>query len=175
MRKLLNIICLLLLVMAGFADAAPPAGSSSVETMDARVQTLKQEVLKLSEQLSRIEQQLLYPADTHINVFVSIPAPLEVKLQSALVAIDGERVASHLYDAGENRALQNGGVQRIYTGNVTPGKHLLQFELIAQVSTGDEIHVGDSLSFDKGEQAAFIEVQIVSVDKTGIDLQFQTE
>ena len=184
MRKLLHTICLLMLAVASFAEpAAPPDHQTSpavtpVATpvaIDARLQSLKQDVLKLSEQLSRIEQQLLYPADTHINIFVSLPAPLDVQLESARLKMDGERIASHLYSESENRALQNGGVQRIYTGNVTPGKHLLQFELVAQAATGGEIRVGDSLSFEKGERAAFIEVQIIDAGDAGIGLQFQTE
>ncbi len=180
MRKLLHTICLLMLAVASFAEPAAPqtqqtSPAASPVAMDARLQSLKQDVLKLSEQLSRIEQQLLFPADTHINVFVSLPAPLDVQLESARLEMDGERIASHLYSEGENRALQNGGVQRIYTGNVTPGKHLLQFELVAQAATGGEIRIGDSLSFEKGERAAFIEVQIIDAGDAGIGLQFQTE
>ncbi len=176
MRKLLHTICLLMLAMPAFAEpVAPPVQETSPAAMDARLQSLKQDVLKLSEQLSRIEQQLLYPADTHINIFVSLPAPLDAQLESAMLEIDGERVASHLYNDSENRALQNGGVQRIYTGNVTPGKHLLQFELVAHAAAGGEIRIGDSLSFEKSEHAAFIEVQIISAGDAGIGLQFQTE
>ncbi len=180
MRKLLHTICLLMLAVASFAEpAAPPAQQTSPAAtpvaIDARLQSLKQDVLKLSEQLSRIEQQLLYPADTHINIFVSLPAPLDVQLESVRLEMDGKRVASHLYTDSENRALQNGGVQRIYTGNVTPGKHLLQFELVGQAATGGEIRIGDSLSFEKGERAAFVEVQIIAAGDVGIGLQFQTE
>lgn len=170
MSKLLQTIALLLCTGLSLAEA--PADAAA---LDAKVQQLKQDVLELSEQLSRIEQQLLYPADTHLNLFVSIPVRLEAALESAQLVIDDQRVASHVYTAEENRALQHGGVQRLYTGNVMPGEHRIQVELVVRTPTDERITLQDSLRFDKNEQAAFVELQLVSTADQPFDLRFLTE
>ncbi len=153
MPGLLCLLCLLLPV------ASTAAESSSV-TVDAQIQQLKSRALQLSAQLSRIEQQLLYPADTQLTVFLSMAGDAGLRLQSAWLAIDGQRVTTHIYTDAENRALLQGGIQRLYAGNVLPGERSLQWHLRATDKTGQALQWSQQITVHKGKEAAFVEARM---------------
>src|SRR6185437_12608738 len=58
------------------SPAAPPAGSGGQAggAVDEQVQSLKSDVLDLNRDLFVLEQELLYPANTQVAVFVSMDA-----------------------------------------------------------------------------------------------------
>ena len=54
-----------------------------------------------------------------------------------LIQIDGEPVATHIYSFKELEALQKGGVQRIYTGNIASGEHRLDVAIAGKRGDSD--------------------------------------
>src|SRR5690242_14031953 len=76
---------------AAAADAQVPAGS----TVDEQVQSLKSDVLDLNRDLFVLEQELLYPANTQVAVFVSMDAGSFFALESVQLKIDGKEVADY--------------------------------------------------------------------------------
>ena len=103
------------------AAAAPGSGGG----VDDQVQSLKSDVLDLNRDLFVLEQELLYPANTQVAVFVSMDAGTFFALDSVQLKIDGKEVADYLYTPREVHALVQGGVQRLYVGNLKVGKHQL--------------------------------------------------
>lgn len=128
--------------------------------MDTRIQDLKSDVIALNRDLLVLEEELLFPANTQVVLFVSMDVGKMFELESVQVKIDDKLVANYLYTPMEVQALHRGGVQRLYLGNLRAGNH----ELVA-FFTGRGPHVRDykrgaTIRFDKDTQAKYAELRI---------------
>ena len=94
--------------------------------LDEQVQELKSDVLNIAEELSRLEEKLLYPSGTQVAIFVELAPGDPMRLDAVRLKIDGQLVAHYIYSSKELEALRKGGVQRIYVGNVATGEHQLE-------------------------------------------------
>jgi hypothetical protein len=140
--------------------AVAPAPAASAVALDERIQDAKSDVIKLNRDLLVLEEELLFPANTQVALFVSMDVGKMFQLDSVQVKLDDKVVANYLYTALEVEALHRGGVQRVYLGNLKNGKH----ELVA-FFTGKGPHERDykrgaTLKFDKGTEAKYIELRI---------------
>ena len=142
--------------------AAPDTGGDSGEfrSLDEDIQDLKQEVLALNRDLFILEEELLFPANTQLAVFVSMDVGTFFSLDSVQIKLDDKEVSNYLYTERESKALLHGGVHRIYLGNLRSGEH----ELIA-IFTGKGTHDRNyrratSVGFEKGVGAKFVELKI---------------
>jgi hypothetical protein len=145
-------------MVAAVAPAA--AASGPARALDDRVQDLKAEVIQLNRDLLVLEEELLFPANTQVALFVSMDVGRLFELESVQIKLDDQVVASHLYTPLEVQALHRGGMQRLHVGNLRTGEH----ELVA-VFTGRGPHERDykrgaTLKFDKGTEAKYIELRI---------------
>jgi hypothetical protein len=120
-----------------------------MQSLDNQVQEIKSDVLSIAAELSRLEEKLLYPSDTQVSVFVSLAEAEAFRLDWVRIGIDGESVAHHIYTFKELEALQKGGVQRIYTGNVPTGEHRLEISMAGVLPGGSELDGTRSFSFRK--------------------------
>jgi len=111
------------LVLAAGAVCAQELASAEMRSLDEQVQEIKTDVLGIAAELNRLEEKLLYPSNTQLAVFVSIAEGETFRLDSMQINIDGEIATHYLYGFKELEALQNGGVQRVYTGNLPTGGH----------------------------------------------------
>ena len=154
---------------SGAAVALAPAGAASAPplaaTLDGRVQDVKSDVIKLNRDLLVLEEELLFPANTQVALFVSMDVGKMFELDSVQVKLDDKLVASYLYTPLEVAALHRGGVQRLYLGNLKTGDH----ELIATF-TGKGPHDRDykratTIKFDKTTEPKYIELQIKDVQQ----------
>jgi hypothetical protein len=144
---------------AAGGEAAPAAGGE-FKSLDQDVQSLKKEVLDLNRELFVLEEDLLFPANTQIAVFVSMDVGTFFSLDTLTVKIDNKEVGNYLYTEREAAALLKGGVQRVYIGNLKAGQH----ELVA-FFTGKGPHVRDyrrgaTLKLEKGVGAKYVELKI---------------
>ena len=129
-------------------------------TLDEDVQDLKKQVLDLNRDLFLLEEELLFPANTRVAIFVSMDVGEFFGLDSVEIKLDDKDVANYLYTDREVDALIRGGVQRLFIGNMKAGEH----ELVA-VFTGEGPHTRDyrrgaSLVFDKGIGPKYIQLTI---------------
>ncbi len=139
---------------------APPSGGIEGTQLDERIQDAKDEVIQLNRDLMVLEEELLFPANTQVAVFVSLDVGKLFALDSVQVKLDDKEVANYLYTPAEIAALHRGGVQRLYLGNLRAGPH----ELVA-FFTGEGPHERDyrrgaTVKFDKGTDPKYIELQI---------------
>jgi hypothetical protein len=65
------------------------------------------------------------------------------------IQIDGELATHHIYSFKELEALQKGGVQRIYSGNITTGDHNLDVTMIGKLKNGKDFNESNSFTFAK--------------------------
>src|SRR5215831_1071258 len=93
--------------------------------LDEQIQEIKSDALRMSAELSQLEEKLLYPSGTQVAIFVELAKGDTMRLDAVRLQIDGQLVAHYIYSAKELQALRKGGVQRIYVGNLATGDHKL--------------------------------------------------
>ena len=163
--KILLILLALLPVLAfGEGSNIPDRFSITPDpefrSLDEKVQSLKRNVIDLSKDLSHLQDELLTPASTKLSVFVSQDPQNTMNLNSMQLQVDNRTVANYLYSGDEQQALQHGGVQRLYLGNVTIGPHQLTASFIAKDAAGQEKRGSINSNFQKSLAAKFVELKI---------------
>ncbi len=132
-----GIILGMLMLLLSVAAHGQEISKEQIKGLDEQVQEIKSDVLGIATELNQLEEKLLYPSNTQIAVFVSLASGETIRLDSVEIQLDGKPVAHHLYSFKELEALQKGGVQRIYTGNVQSGEHDLQVSVIGKMAGAD--------------------------------------
>jgi hypothetical protein len=140
------------------ADTAP--ATSDVRSLDQEVQSAKKDVIDLNKDLFVLEEELLFPANTQVAVFLSMDVGTFFALDSVTIKIDNKEVANYLYTAREADALLKGGVHRIYLGNEKVGKHELVAFFTGKGPVERDYRRGATLEFDKGVGAKYLELKI---------------
>jgi hypothetical protein len=135
--------------IAGSPGAARAGTREQMKGLDEQVQEIKSDVLTIAAELTRLEEKLLYPSNTQVALFVSLVEGEALRLDSVQIQIDGELVAHHIYSLKELEALHKGGVQRIYTGNVSTGEHRLDVSVAGKLANGGDFAKSQSFRFDK--------------------------
>lgn len=177
-RRLLAAGSVALLMLAGLAPAAhaqtapvaaPPkaaaAPASATASLDDRIQDAKADVIRLNRDLMVLEEELLFPANTQVAIFVSMDVGKLFSLDSVRVKLDDKDVAAYLYTPAEVQALHRGGVQRIYVGNLKSGAHEIVAFFTGKGPHDRDYKRGTTIKFDKGTDPKYIELQIK--DSTG--------
>jgi len=150
MQKLINAVVITVICLWGASQAAAQNQSTEeMRSLDEQVQEIKTDVLGIAAELTRLEERLLYPSNTQLAVFVSIAEGEEFRLDAMQINIDGELATHFIYGFKELEALQNGGVQRIYTGNVATGAHEMVISVTGKTQGGSDFSRTDSFAFNK--------------------------
>jgi hypothetical protein len=145
---------------AAAGAAAPDAPPSDFKTLDQEVQGLKKDVIDLNKDLFVLEEELLFPANTQVALYVSMDVGTFFALDSVTVKIDNKEVKNYLYTAREADALLKGGVQQIYLGNLKVGKHELVAFFTGKGPAERDYKRGATINFDKGVGAKYLELKI---------------
>lgn len=146
------------------SDAAPAASLDSAPaqatTLDQEVQGLKKDVIDLNKDLFVLQEELLFPANTQVAVYVSMDVGTFFALDAVRLKLDNKEVKNYLYTAREADALLKGGVQEIYLGNLKTGKHELVAFFNGKGPNERDYKRGASITFDKGVGAKYLELKI---------------
>ena len=137
-----------------------PASAPVAGTLDGRIQDAKADVIKLNRDLLVLEEELLFPANTQVALFVSMDVGKMFQLDSVQVKLDDKVVANYLYTALEVEALHRGGVQRVYLGNLKNGKHELVAFFTGKGPHDRDYRRGANVKFEKTGEAKYIELRI---------------
>jgi hypothetical protein len=153
------------------AASAPTLGSAPVSTaavapaaapasLDNRIQDLKGDVIRLNRDLLVLEEELLFPANTQVALFVSMEAGKLFELDSVQIKLDDKQVTHYLYTPLEVQALHRGGVQRLYVGNLRAGTHELVAFFTGKGPHDRDYKRGATIKIEKGTDPKYIELQI---------------
>jgi hypothetical protein len=142
------------------APPAPDAPSGELKTLDQEVQGLKKDVVDLNKDLFVLQEELLFPANTQVALYISMDVGTFFALDAVTVKIDNKEVKNYLYTAREADALLKGGVQQIYLGNLKVGKHELVAFFTGKGPVERDYKRGASINFDKGVGAKYLELKI---------------
>ncbi|MFQ5543583.1 MAG: AraC family transcriptional regulator [Nitrospiria bacterium] len=98
---------------------------TGIESLAPEIDALKEEIIELNTLLFRLQEDLLFPEDSSIIVFLSIEGGHYFTLDAVKLHLNDTLVSSHLYTEREVSALKKGGIQRLYAGNLKMGEHQL--------------------------------------------------
>ena len=160
MKTVFRICALAILLLLMLAATALPEDVSreQIKGLDEQVQEIKSDVLSIAAELNQLEEKLLYPSHTQVALFLAMGKGEQFRLDSVEVLLDGQAVAHHLYSFKELEALQKGGVQRIFTGNIKSGEHQLQISYQALTSNGNPFEQSATYQLSKDIGPALVEI-----------------
>jgi hypothetical protein len=159
LRGFILAIAMLILSFPAFAEEI---SREQIKGLDEQVQEIKSDVLGIAAELNQLEEKLLYPSNTQAAVFVSLVSGETFRLDSIEIQVDGKPVAHHLYSFKELEALQKGGVQRIYTGNVRSGEHDLQVLVIGKTGGGTDFQKSERFKVNKDVGPKIVEISLAA-------------
>src|SRR5580704_12390360 len=142
------------------ATPPPPEAAADTRGLDQEVQGLKKDAVDLNKDLFILEEELLFPANTQVAVFLSMDVGDFFALDSVQLKIDRKEVINYLYTPREVEALLKGGVQRLYLGNLKVGTHELVAIFNGKGPNERAYKRGASLRFEKGVGAKYLELKI---------------
>jgi hypothetical protein len=143
-------------------SSADDSYRAQMKGLDEQVQEIKSDVLSIDAELRRLEEKLLYPSNTHVALFVALAKDESMRLDAVQIQLDGKLVAHYIYSFKEIEALQKGGVQRIYTGNIATGAHQLEISVLGKLDGGKDYAQTESFTIDKG-----VEPKLVGITLSG--------
>ena len=132
----------------------------SVNALSNDIQDLKQSVIALNKDLRVLEEDLLFPADTQVNVFLSLDVGKYFTLEAVKLKLDDQVVASHIYTEKELFALKNSGIHKLHMTNLSVGKHTLSAFFTGIGPKGREYKRGTSVRIEKETGPKYIELKV---------------
>jgi hypothetical protein len=141
-------------------DAAAPVAAPDTRALDEEIQALKKDVVDLNRDLFVLEEELLFPANTQVAVFLSMDVGEFFALDTVELRVDDKQVSKYLYTPREAEALLKGGVQRLYLGNLRVGNHELVALFSGKGPNGQDYTRGAQLKFEKSVGAKYLELKI---------------
>jgi hypothetical protein len=147
------------------AASAPAAEGGATRSLDEQIQGLKKEVVDLNKDLFMLEEELLFPANTQVAVFVSMDVGEFFALDSISLKIDNHDVSNYLYTPREVAALVKGGVQRLYVGNLRSGEHELVALFNGKGPNERDYRRAASIRFEKGVGAKYLELKVTDHER----------
>ena len=133
-----------------------------IKGLDEQVQEIKTDVLAISTELNQLEEKLLYPSNTQVALFIALADGETFRLDSVEIELDGRQVAHHIYTFKELEALQKGGVQDIYTGNIRAGDHDLQVSVQGKSKGGNDFQKTERYQVNKDVGPKIVEISLAS-------------
>jgi hypothetical protein len=140
--------------------ASKEISKEQIKGLDDQVQDIKSDVLDITNKLIQLEEKLIYPLNTQVSIFLAVAQGDKFRLDAVKVKIDGKEIANHIYTSKELEALQHGGVQRIYTGNIRSGEHALEVAIIGKSTGNDDYQKNAGYKFTKDLGTKLIEITV---------------
>jgi len=167
MERRIHLCLVFCLALAIWPAHAEEVSKEQIKGLDEQVQDIKKDVLSISSELNLLEEKLLFPSNTQVSIFISLAQGISYTPDAIKLKLDDKDVADHIYTFKEVKALQRGGVQRLYTGNVRTGDHNMQVSVIGKTGGSEKSSTG-AHSVEKGVGPQFVEIRL-----TGSGIEFR--
>jgi len=173
MSRVIRALMAVLLVCGPMTSGiAQDLSGEDMRSLDGQVQEIKSDVLNIASELGNLEERLLYPSNTEVALFVAVAEEDAFRLDAVQIEINGELATHHIYSFKELEALQKGGVQRIYTGNIATGDHELKVTMLGKLKSGNDFNESESFTFAKGVKPKALGITLAGPEfgKSGIQV-----
>ena len=135
--------------------------AEGLSPINKEIETLRERVVSLNKDLQILEQQLVYPSETKVAVYVSMAIGDYFELDAIELKIDGVTQTRFLYTKKENEALIKGGIQRLFVGNIKKGSHDFTAIIRGKGADNSEYIRAISSRFSKRKKALTLELKIL--------------
>ncbi len=142
------------------ANAITNGSADSQSQVASELENIKSQVIKLNRDLFILEEDLLFPASTQIAVFVSVDIGRFFTLDSVELKINQQNVAGFLYTQRQRRALEKGGIQKVYMGNLKMGQHQLTAIFTGVDAEGRTVQRAVTHQFEKTDETVMVELKL---------------
>lgn len=156
MHQLMSFLALMAVALL----LANPVGAADEVNLQQEIQDIKQQTLELNRELFILEEELLYPTNTRLSVFLSYDVGEFFALDAVKLTVDGTVVTNYLYTERQLSALQRGGIQRLYMGNVKTGEHEIVAVFTGKGPSGRDYRRATQLVVDKTTGTKNLELRI---------------
>ncbi|NRB39105.1 MAG: AraC family transcriptional regulator [Pseudomonadales bacterium] len=150
----------MLLLSISFSSQTFSEGQEQSE-LAQKISTLKEQVIQLNRDLFILQEELLFPAETQVAVFLSIDSGSFFSLDSVEIQLDKKPVHFHLYTEHQRNALERGGVQKLWLGNIKQGEHEIIAHFKGMTHKDRAIERASSLTFEKQDEPVMLELQVI--------------
>ena len=155
------LLCCMILSSSVSAEDAAPEQTPASPPINRNIQDLKNKILELNKDLFVLQEELLFSANTQINVYLSMDSGKLFALDTVQLKIDDKVVSNYLYTERELKALGRGGVQGLYTGNLSAGEHEITALMIGVGPNQQNYKRGVTKKIEKSDEALYIELKII--------------
>jgi len=152
---------LLALTLTATVNAEENKVVESSSELTKQLEELKSQVLKLNRELFILEEDLLFPASTQIALFVSVDTGRFFAIDSVEVKINDKNVAGSLYTERQRSALEQGGIQKLYLGNLKMGLYHLTAIFTGVDQEGRMVKRAAEYEFEKEDDSLMIELKVI--------------
>lgn len=128
--------------------------------IDHEVQQIKQEILDINRELWVLEEELLFPPERRLTVFLSVDSGTTLDLELLKIELNGQPLADHHYSDAEMQALRKGGVQKPYIGKIENGDYVLKARLQGVTAKDRVFDLETNVTFTKKKGTKNIELQV---------------
>jgi len=160
----LVLLLALLFLLGNTPSRAEGTDRQQMKGLDEQVQEIKSDVLEIAAELGRLEENLLYPSNTQVAVFVALAPQDPSRVDAVRVQIDGQLVAHYIYSFKELDALRRGGVQRLYVGNLPTGEHKIDVQVDGKAHGGADFSHTGQFTFSKGVEPKLVGLTLAGPD-----------
>lgn len=143
------------------AQTTTPAAPAP-QSLDGNLQSLKRDVLDINKELLQLEEELLFPASTQLNVFVSVDTASLFNIDGVSLKLNDKNIGNYLYTPKELEALKRGAVQRLYTGNIKNGDHELVAVITGKGPQNRDYRRAVTVAFNKQAGTKYLELKIMA-------------
>jgi len=160
-RTIVFLLVILFLIPRGLSRAEEAnAPRQEIESLDGQVQDLKEKIVEMNTLLFRLQEDLLFPEESSVVVFLGVEGGNYFALDSVKLNLDDKLVTTYLYTDREVGALKKGGIQRLYMGNVKSGDHQLVAIFTGKGPQEKDYKRAETIHFNKEGGAEFIKIII---------------
>lgn len=171
MSRVYWLILLVFVSLSAGTVFAGKNGQADESALDQDLAELKADVAELNAILFELEEDILFPPDTQVAVFLSLEASDAFQLDSVDLSIDDRQTRSHLYTDQERDALAQGGVQQLYLGNLGQGAHRISATINGRGKNGQYFRKQQNFSINKEDEASRVEL-VVGAQGPSLDPEF---
>ncbi|WP_333607523.1 AraC family transcriptional regulator [Arsukibacterium sp.] len=148
MKKLL----LLWFVLSTAAWAEP--------SLQQQLEQMRQQATQLNRELFILEEELLFPAQTQLAVYLSVDSGQFFQLDSVQLLLNDKPISSHLYTEAQRSALERGAIQPLHKDNIRAGEHRLTAVFVGIGPEQQPYRRALTVPFNKGQQRVQLELKI---------------
>lgn len=149
-----------LLSMLLLAVPSQSTAATTEQSAQQQLEQLKQQAIALNRELFILEEELLFPPQTQLAVFVSVDAGRFFRLDSIQLKLNDDAIGAHLYTESELAGLARGAVQPLYKGNIRAGEHILTAVFVGKGPEDKDYRRAISHRFTKADEAMLLELKI---------------